>query len=241
MRRLLLTVVCLGVQAASGMRSLEVHAQGELPDPPKPAVGELPDPPKLAVGELADPPKPAIGKLPDAPKPSVGKLPFRPKLPVIERPGAEVIPHAVLIEELPPDVLPPPTLTFGCGIPEGLKTPPEILFPSLGYGPAHSFPLTPTTCFDVGYKCFTYGLYQDALAFANHGLQQSNHARIYLLRAMCEMHLAQSEDARVTLVKYRHASLRPEESVGLAVARERLNDPMRVRLEVLLAAWNEAY
>ncbi len=208
MRRLLLTVVWMGVQAASGMRSIEVHAQGELPDPPKP---------------------------------SVRKLPVRPKLPVIERSGFEVIPHAVLLEELPPDVLPPPTLTSGFGIPERLKTAPEILLPSLGYGPAHCFPLTPTTCFDVGYKCFTYGLYQDALAFANHGLQQCNHARIYLLKAMCEMHLGRCDDARVTLVKYRHASLRPEESVGLAVARERLNDPMRARLEILLAAWNKAY
>ncbi|MEK6260927.1 MAG: hypothetical protein AABP62_20190 [Planctomycetota bacterium] len=230
MRLLLLTVVWLGVQAASGMRSVEVHAQGELPDPPKPAVGELPDPPKPAIGELPEPPKPAVRKLPDPPNPTV-----------IERPAVRDQPHAVLIEELPSDVLPPPTLTSGFGIPEGLKTAPEILLPSLGYGPAHCFPLTPTTCFDVGYKCYTYGLYQDALAFANHGLQQCNHARIYLLKAMCEMHLGRCDDARVTLVKYRHASLRPQESVGLAVAREKLNDPMRARLKILLAAWNEVY
>lgn len=219
MRRLLLIVVWRGLQAACGLTNTEISAQDKLPDPPKPAVGELPDPPK----------------------PSVRKLPVQPKLPVIERTEVEVIPRAVLIEELPPDVLSPPTRTSGFGIPEGLKTAPEILMPSLGYGTAHCFPLTPTTCFDVGYKCYTYGLYQDALAFANHGLQQCNHARIFLLKAMCEMHLGRCDDARVTLVKYRHASLRPQESVGLAVARERLNDPMRARLELLLAAWNEPY
>lgn len=144
-------------------------------------------------------------------------------------------------ESIPPNVLPTPTLTPDFGIPDGLRTAPEILLPSLGFGPSHTFPLTPTTCFDAGYKCYVRGLYGDALAFANHGLKLCNHARLYLLKAMCEMQLARSEDAKSTIVHYRYAALRPQESFGLAVARERLNDPMRVRLEALLDAWNGKY
>lgn len=215
MCRLNSIVVWMGA-LAGGLNGPDVYAQDELPNPPKPVAGELPAPPK----------------------PAINILPARPASPVPERASVQVLPQAVFIEKLP-DVLPPPTLTSDFGIPEGLKTAPEILLPSLGYGAAHCFPLTPTTCFEAAYKCYTYGLYQDALAFTKHGLQQSNHARLYLLKAMCEMHLARCEDARVTLVKYRHASLRLQESVGLTVARERLNDPMRVRLELLLAAWDE--
>jgi hypothetical protein len=153
----------------------------------------------------------------------------------------DVQPPLAVVTQPPADVLPPPTLTSDFGIPEGLKTPAEVLLPRLGFGPAYCFPLTPTTCFDVGYKCYVYGLYDDAFAFADHGLKLSNHARLYLLKAMCELHLKHCDDAKSTLVKYRTAALRPEESVGLFVAKEKLNDPMRVRLELLLSAWDRNY
>lgn len=146
----------------------------------------------------------------------------------------------VVIPAQPVDVLPEPTVNPGFGIPDGLRTPAEKLIPSLGFGPASCFPLTPISCFDVAYKCLCYGYYEDALAFANHGLKMSNHARLYLLKAMCELELSRCEDATSTLVRYRHAVARPEESFGLFAARERLNGPARVRLEILLKAWRDA-
>lgn len=210
----LLVVVWIGSQAVGGLACREACAQNELPVPPPP------------VPDGATP----IDAVPEPPVPTV-----------VEPVDVNAQPPAVLPSEPVPDVLPPPRLTSGFGIPEGLKTAPEILLPSLGYGSPHCFPLTPSTCFEVGYKCYARGMYEDALAFANHGLALSNHARIYLLKAMCEMQLARCDEAIATLIKYRHAALRPEESVGLWQARETLNDPMRVRLERLLTAWHAAY
>jgi len=214
MRHSLLMIIWIGSQAVGALVCREACAQNELPKPPPPVpVDAVPEPP------VPQPPVPTI----------------------VEPVEGTVQPPAVLPPEPVPDVLPPPRLTSGFGVPEGLKTAPEILLPSLGYGTPHCFPLTPSTCYDVGYKCYTWGLYQDALAFANHGLALSNHARLYLLKAMCEMQLARCDEAIASLTKYRHAALRPEESVGLWQARETLNDPMRVRLERLLTAWPAAY
>lgn len=137
-------------------------------------------------------------------------------------------------EQVPMTSLPTPTVTPSFGFPENLETPPEKLLPMLGYGPSSCFPLTPLTCFDVGYKCYANGLYLDALAFADHGVKMSNHARLYLLKAVCEMHLGRCEAAMDSLRKYRSAMMIPTEMYGLASAQTRINDPMRVRLEFLL-------
>jgi hypothetical protein len=145
----------------------------------------------------------------------------------------------VIVPPEPVDVLPSPTVTPGFGIPEGLKTPANDLLLCLGFGPAACFPLTPDSCFDVGYKCVCARHYEDALAFANHGLKMCNHARLYLLKAICELELGRCDDATNTLGRYRLAAARPEENVGLYAARERLNGPARVRLEILLKAWRE--
>jgi hypothetical protein len=137
----------------------------------------------------------------------------------------------------PTDVtLPTPDLPPGFGTPEGLVTRPSVLIPNLGYGTPDCFVLTPVTCFDAGYKCYIMGLYEDALAFTHHGLRQSNNARLYLLQAVCEMHLGKCEAAGQSILRYRSASTIPAETIGLGPARERINDPMRVRLEFLLAA-----
>lgn len=134
------------------------------------------------------------------------------------------------------DALPAPTMLPGFGIPDGLSTPASELLPALGFGTASCFPLTSDSCFDVAYKCLCSRRYEDALAFANHGLKLSNQARHYLLKAMCELELSRCDDAQNTLIKYRYALALPEETVGFIRANEKLNGPARVRLEILLKA-----
>ena len=170
------------------------------------------------------PPKP--GNVPDAPGEIISSDPIVTPLPRV------VVPRAAVTNIDLPD----PVLLPGFGIPDGLLTKPEILFPSLGFGPSNCFVLTPMTCFDAGYKCYSLGMYEDALAFVNHGLKQSNHARLYLLKAVCEMHLGHCEDAGSAILRYRAAAMIPSETFGLGPARERINEPMRVRLEQLLMA-----
>jgi hypothetical protein len=48
-------------------------------------------------------------------------------------------------------------------------------------------------------------MYADALAFVNHGLKLSNHARLYLLKAVCEMHLGRCRDAETSVFQFRAA------------------------------------
>lgn len=170
---------------------------------------------------------------PDASVPgnkSVDPLPLRP-VPAIRPERTGVSREAVV------DVLPAPTVNPGFGIPDGLKTPAPVLFCALGYGSEIAFPLTPVTCFDAAYKCYTMGLREDALAFVNHGLKMCNHARLYLLKAMLEIELGRPDDATDTLVKFRHAVARPIETYGMQTAIERLNGPSRVRADLLLSAW----
>lgn len=135
------------------------------------------------------------------------------------------------------DVLPTPTVNPGFGIPDGLKTPARRLFHDLGYGSEVAFPLTPVSCFDAAYKCYSMGLLEDSLAFVNHGLKMCNHARLYLLKSMIEIDLKRPDDATNTLVKFRHAVSRPMETYGMQTAVERLNGPARVRADILLTAW----
>jgi|GEM_PF-4983587 len=139
---------------------------------------------------------------------------------------------------LPPESLqkslPKPAAVPRMGLPKGLETPGSVLIPRLGFGPAHCFPLTPTTCFDAGYKCYSLGWYADALAFADEGLTMSNNARLYLLKAVCEMHLGHCDDAVNAMANYRLSEVIPSEAVGLYSAQERINEPMRLRLEALV-------
>lgn len=132
------------------------------------------------------------------------------------------------------DSLPKPAGVPRFGLPKGLETTGRVLIPKLGFGPAHCFPLTPTTCFDAGYKCYSLGWNADALAFADEGLTMSNNARLYLLKAVCEMHLGHCDDAANAMASYRLAEVIPSEAVGLYAAQERINEPMRLRLEALV-------
>ena len=68
-------------------------------------------------------------------------------------------------------------------------------------------------------------MYGDASAFANHGLKLCNHARLYLLKAVCEMHMGNAKDAETSIYKFRAASAIPIEAYGLGPALERINDP----------------
>ena len=158
--------------------------------------------------------------------------------PKLARPTAPIQPERDGVSrESTVDVLPSPTLNPGFGVPTGLKTPSRRLFHDLGYGSEVAFPLTPITCFDAAFKCYTMGLHEDALAFVNHGLKLCNHARLFLLKAMLEIDLGRPDDATNTLVKFRHAAARPAETYGMQTAIERLNGPARVRADLLLKAW----
>ena len=105
---------------------------------------------------------------------------------------------------------------------------PGDLFLDLGYDPVTCIPLTPTTSFDIAYKCYVRGLYGDAIIFARHGLTMCNDARLHLLKGDCELHLGRCGDAEKTASDFRQA-LSQEQVFGMAAAQERINDAMAAR------------
>jgi len=113
-------------------------------------------------------------------------------------------------------------------VPPGLSQPIEYLFSDLGYESGKTVPLTPHTTFDIAYKCYANGLYSDAIIFASHGLRMCNDARLHLLKGVCEMHRGLVSAAEVTAVDYRNA-IAAQQTFGLDVAHERINDSMAVR------------
>ena len=108
--------------------------------------------------------------------------------------------------------------------------PVEDLFLDLGYDSVTAIPLTPRTSFDVAYKCYTRGLYGDAIAFARHGLTMCDDARLHLLKGDCELHLGRYADAEKTAGDFRHA-LADQQFYGIESARERINDAMTARFD----------
>jgi hypothetical protein len=111
--------------------------------------------------------------------------------------------------------------------------PAESLFAHLGYYPAHCVPMTSDTTYDLAYACFIRGLYDDAIAFANHGLTLRDDARLHLIKGVCLMHVGRCVEAEATVEQYLNA-VDNKNVIGLAIARERVNGPMRVRFEQIL-------
>ncbi len=111
------------------------------------------------------------------------------------------------------------------------------LFRTLGYDPVHSVPLTPETSFDIAYQCYIQELYADAVVFARHGLTMCNDARLYLLKGVCELHLARSAEAERTAADFRNALVQ-QQFFGMEVARERINDTLRVRFDTIVEYQN---
>src|ERR1700722_2628821 len=102
--------------------------------------------------------------------------------------------------------LPPaPPLQSVFLIPAGLSMPASDLFETLGIEPVHVVPLTPTTTFDIAFKCYRQELYSDAVVFARHGLTMCNDARLLLLKGVCELHLRRGPEAERTAAELRNA------------------------------------
>jgi hypothetical protein len=120
---------------------------------------------------------------------------------------------------------------FSC--PSGLSMPADRLIARLGYFPVNCVPMTPDTTYDLGFACYIRGMYDDAIAFANHGLTLRDDARLHLLKAVCQMSVGRCVEAEETVDKYLNA-VASTNTVGLAVARERINGPMRVRVEQIV-------
>jgi hypothetical protein len=117
--------------------------------------------------------------------------------------------------------------------PDGLSMSAERLFERLGQCPTHCLPMTSETTFDLAYACFIRGMYDDAIALASHGLKLRGDARLYLLKGVCEMHVGRCSEAEETAEQYLNA-VNGRNTIGLAIARERVNGPMRVRFEQIL-------
>jgi hypothetical protein len=113
-------------------------------------------------------------------------------------------------------------------VPPGLSQPVEYLFSDLGYESGKTVPLTPHTTFDIAYKCYANGLYSDAIIFASHGLRMCNDARLHLIKGVCELHGGLGSAAELTAVDFRNA-IAAQQTFGLDVAHERINDSMSVR------------
>jgi hypothetical protein len=118
-------------------------------------------------------------------------------------------------------------------IPAGLSMPAEDLFLDLGYDPVTCIPLTPTTSYDIAFKCYVRGMYSDAILFARHGLSMCNDARLHLLKGDCELHLGRGADVEKTASDFR-AALAQEQLFGIESARERINDAMAVRFDTIV-------
>jgi hypothetical protein len=117
--------------------------------------------------------------------------------------------------------------------PVGLSMPAERLYAGLGYYPPYCLPMTSRTTYDLAHACFIRGLYEDAIAFANHGLTIRDDARLHLIKGVCLMHVGRCVEAEATVRRYLTA-IDNKFVMGLANARERVNGPMRVRFEQIV-------
>ncbi len=113
-------------------------------------------------------------------------------------------------------------------IPTGLSEPIEYLLLDLGYQSGKTFPLTPHTTFDLAYKCYADGRYDDAIVFASHGLRMCNDARLHLIKGVCELHQGHGTAAEMIAVDFRNA-IAGQQVFGLDAARERINDARAAR------------
>lgn len=117
--------------------------------------------------------------------------------------------------------------------PSGLSQSAECLFGCLGQHPTNCVPMTSETTFDLGYACFIRGWYSDAIIFAKRGLELRNDARLQLLKGVSEMCAGRCNDAEATAQDYLD-SVNAGNQIGLEIARERINGPMRVRFDQIL-------
>jgi hypothetical protein len=217
-----------------------VHGQVAAPafpaDSPRTALPATPPPPAGVA-----PAAPAAPAMPAAPAAPVGPpQPLSPDavgpgpaptetLPARPGPATNVpVPNGTTTATPPAVTQRPPISVFER--PGRLSEPADQLFSELGFIPAHSVPLTPQTSFDIAYACYARELFADAIVLANHGLKMSDDARLHLIKGDCQLYLGYGRDAERTAADFR-AAVAANQTFGLAAARERVNDPMRVRFD----------
>ncbi len=161
--------------------------------------------------------------------------PARPVNPPANRFGvavpnapAQTTPGQAPAQGRPPAAGPRAPMLGAFVAPPGLSEPIENLLSDLGYQDAKTLPLTPTTTFEIAYLCYADGRYSDAAAFAAHGLRMCNDARLHLIKGVCQLHLGKARDAEATAADFRSA-LSAQQTYGIEVASERINDPWAVR------------
>ncbi|HXY33430.1 MAG TPA: hypothetical protein VEI07_04335 [Planctomycetaceae bacterium] len=148
-------------------------------------------------------------------------------------------PSTTSVAKISPPILQPqapPSRAVNTAFPglAGLSRTPETLFAELGFFPRSIGDLSPESSFDIAYACYTRGLYRDAVVMADHGLALRNDARLEFIKGVCQLHLGQPNPT--STAKAYFAALAAGKTYGLALALERINDPMSVRFQAIQPA-----
>jgi hypothetical protein len=202
-----------------------------LQQPVQPGTENPPEQPSVNPPPRSTPPPNGFRR---GPRPRFNFGPSRAAQPGIARPvpGAGVGPSTSTAPQTAP-APPGRPLQSVFLIPGSLSLPAPELFETLGIEPVNVVPLTPTTIFDIAYKCYLHEMYSDAIVFARHGLMMCNDARLHLLKGVCELHLGRSAEAERTAAEFRN-SLNQQQVFGMEAAVERINEPLRVRFDQIV-------
>jgi hypothetical protein len=121
--------------------------------------------------------------------------------------------------------------------PPGLTMPAKDLLEEIGFPvgtPTEAIPYTPDLCFDVAYKCYCQGRFQDSLALVTRSLELAPRAATMYLKAVSELALGYAQDAEESAHVLKSHKL--PDSGGVRRLQERLSDDRVVRLESLIGA-----
>jgi hypothetical protein len=238
--RQLLTISVIGLSIAWSwpIQGPPAKAAQFLQQPVQPGTENPPDQPSVNPPPRATPPPSAFRR---GPRPRFNFGPSQAAPPGMARPvpGVGVEPSTSAAPRTAPAIPTPPgrPLQSVFLIPGGLSMPATDLFETLGIEPVHVVALTPTTSFDIAYKCYRQEMYSDAIVFARHGLTMCNDARLHLLKGVCELHLGRGAEAERTAAEIRNA-LNQQQVFGMEAAVERINDPLRVRFDGIVEYQN---
>lgn len=237
MRHLItISVIGLSIVWAWPIQSLPAKGAQFLQQPVQPGTETPPDQTPANPPPRSAPPPNSFRRGP-RPRFTFGQPPAAP--PGMARPVPGVEPSISGAPRTAPAIAAPPgrPLQSVFLIPSGLSMPATDLFETLGIEPVHVVPLTPTTGFEIAYKCYRQEMYSDAIVFARHGLTMCNDARLLLLKGVCELHLGRGPEAERTVAEFRNA-LNQQQVFGMEAAVERINDPLRVRFDEIVEYQN---
>jgi hypothetical protein len=209
-----------------------------LQQPVQPGTENPPEQPSVNPPPRSTPPPNAFRR---GPRPRFNFGPSQATPPGMARtvPGVGVEPSTSAVPRTAPTITAPPgrPLQSVFLIPGGLSMPAPDLYRTIGVEPVSVVPLTPTTSFDIAYKCYLQEMYSDAIVFARHGLTMCNDARLHLLKGACELYLGRGAEAERTAAEFRNA-LNQQQVFGMEAAVERINDPFRVRFDGIVEYQN---